>query len=97
MSLAANLTASSFGVGQMKTLIDRTLPRWRDFDNKEFYFIISSAEDDPRIQMRTLECFRGFLDCLNSPIEKGVIFATGIYEKGEVRAKPCFSDAYRMG
>lgn len=83
--------------GQMKTLIDRTLPRWQNFDDKEFYFIITSAEDDKSIQKRTLECLRGFTDCLNNPVEKGVLYATGVYKKGEVKNKTYMNKAFQMG
>lgn len=31
---------------QMKTFIDRTVPRYLDMRNKEFYFILAAAEDD---------------------------------------------------
>lgn len=48
---------------QMKTFIDRTVPRYLDMRNKEFYFILAAAEDDRSAMERTVECFRGFLDC----------------------------------
>ena len=34
---------------------------------------MTSAEDDKTIQEKTLEYFRDFTDCLNNPIEKGVL------------------------
>lgn len=82
---------------QMKALIDRTLPVWESLDDKEFYFIITSAENDKQIQLRTLECFRGFLDCLNNPIEKGVLHATGLYERGEAKTSKYLKEAYELG
>ena len=82
---------------QMKALIDRTLPIWESIHDKDFYFIISSAEEDKEIQLRTLECFRGFLDCLEDVREKGVIHATGVYEKGEVESSVFMKQAYEMG
>ena len=50
--------------GQMKTFIDRTVPRYLDIRDKEFYFILAAAEDNRANMERTVECFRGFLDCL---------------------------------
>lgn len=55
---------------QMKTFIDRTVPRYLDMRNKEFYFILAAAEDDRSAMERTVECFRGFLDCLEGAEEK---------------------------
>ena len=51
--------------GQMKTLIDRTLPRFytNKISDKEFYFIATAAEEKPAIE-RTMDDLRGFTDCL---------------------------------
>ena len=31
---------------QMKAVIDRTVARWLEFKNKEFYYIMTAAEDE---------------------------------------------------
>lgn len=57
---------------QMKIIIDRSLARWTNIPNKEFYFIMTCADDNRAAMACTLECFRGFTACLNGAKEKGV-------------------------
>lgn len=82
---------------QMKALIDRCVARWTQMPNKEFYYIMTSAEDSPTVMDCTLACFRGFAACLDGSQEKGVLYGKGVYEKGEVKDKPVFKQAYEMG
>ena len=47
---------------------------------------------------RTLEALRGFTeDCLENAKEKGVIYGTGAWEKGEIKSLPAYQLAYKMG
>lgn len=82
---------------QMKALIDRCVARWRDIPDKEFYYIMTAAEDSATVMDCTLECFRGFAVCLDNAVEKGVIYGKGVYEKGEIKNMPVMKDAYEMG
>lgn len=45
----------------------------------------------------TLACFRGYADCVNGAKEMGVIYGTGVYEKGKVLNTPAMAEAYEMG
>jgi len=83
--------------GQMKTLIDRTCARYTEINNKEFYFIITAADENKKSLERTLEEFRGFTFCLENAKEKGVIYGTGVWEKAEVMNTPHMKAAYQMG
>lgn len=84
--------------GQLKTLIDRTVPRYTEISNKDFYYIMSAADTDNAMLQRTIEGFRGFTeDCLSGAVEKGIIYGTGAWEKGEIKNTPAFSQAYIMG
>ncbi|MBQ7496547.1 MAG: flavodoxin family protein [Selenomonas sp.] len=83
--------------GQMKTLIDRTLPRWTEIKDKELYYILTAAEDSEAIMQRSLECFRGFADCFSGMQEKGVLLAHGLYEKNAAKESPYVQQAYDMG
>ena len=65
--------------------------------NREFYFIMTCADDDRAAMACTLECFRGFTTCLNGVKEKGVIYGTGVYQPGEVMSSPAMKEAYEMG
>lgn len=82
---------------QLKALIDRTVARWTEVKNKEFYYIATSADEDREAQERTIECFRGYADCVEGAVEKGVIYATGVYQKGEILDTPYMKQAYEMG
>lgn len=82
---------------QMKAVIDRCLARWTNLPNKEFYFIMTAAEDSDTVMDCTLECFRGFAACLDGAVEKGVIYGKGVYEKGSVQGKTYMRQAYEMG
>ena len=39
---------------QMKTLIDRTVPRYTEIQNKDFYFIVAAADTERKMMERTL-------------------------------------------
>lgn len=82
---------------QMKALIDRTLPQWTQFQNRELYYIMTAADTDPAAMDCTLACFRGFAACLPNPTEKGVIYGTGVYERGAVQQTEHMQTAYQMG
>ena len=86
---------------QLKALIDRSVSRWNDFGRfkgTEFYLVITAADTNRDMMSATLEGLRGFMrDCMEGAVEKGVLYGTGAYEKGEVRALPVFGEAYAAG
>ncbi len=86
---------------QLKALIDRTVSRWDDFgrfQGTEFWLIVTAADEDRSMMSATLEGLRGFMrDCMDGSIERGVLYGTGAYEKGEVRSLPVFTEAYEAG
>ena len=82
---------------QLKAVIDRTVARWTEVRDKEFYYIATCADEEKASQERTIECFRGYADCVEGAVEKGVIYATGVYEKGAVKDTPFMRQAYEMG
>lgn len=82
---------------QMKAVIDRCVAHWIKIKNKEFYYIMTAADDSDTVIDCTLECFRGFAKCLDGSVEKGVIYAKGFYEAGTVKDSPVMIKAYNMG
>ena len=82
---------------QMKTLIDRTVARYTEINNKEFYFIVAAADDSKQAMERTVEGFRGFTSCLNGATEKGIIYGTGAWNKGDIQGSPAMKEAFEMG
>lgn len=84
--------------GQMKTLIDRTVPRYTEIKNKDFYFIMTAADTEKANLKRTMEAFRGFTqDCLEGANEAGILYGTGAWQSGEIRDTPAYEEAYEMG
>ena len=84
--------------GQMKTLIDRTVPRYEEISGKDFYFIVAAADNSRANMDKTLEGFRGFTaDCLPDAHEKGVVYGTGAWQAGDIKSSPAMDEAYRMG
>lgn len=83
--------------GQMKTLIDRTCSRYTEITNKDFYFIVTAADDSKPAMERTLEEFRGFINCLDGANEKGIVYGTGAWNMGDIKGKPAMKNAYEMG
>ena len=82
---------------QMKIMIDRCCARYTEISNKEFYFIIAAAENSKAMMERTIDGFRGFLDCLEAPQEKGVVYGVGAWKVGEIKDTPHMKEAYEMG
>lgn len=82
---------------QLKALIDRTVARWTEVKNKEFYYIVTAADSEIESAKTTIECFRGYADCVDGAVEKGIIYGMGAYEKGEIRDTTAVSKAYSMG
>lgn len=82
---------------QLKAVIDRTVARWLEVKNKDFYYIVTCADTDKDSTERTLECFRGYADCVEGAKECGVIYGTGVYEKGAIKDTAAMKQAYAMG
>ncbi len=82
---------------QLKAVIDRSVARWLEVNNKELYYIIAMADEELKAADTTLACFRGYADCVKGAIEKGVLIANGVYDKGEVIDHEVLKQAYEMG
>ncbi|MCE5346792.1 MAG: flavodoxin family protein [Bacteroidales bacterium] len=83
--------------GQMKTFIDRTCARYTEISNKDFYFILTAAENNKQALERTIEEFRGFTYCLDGANEKGIIYGTGAWNMGEIKKSSAMQQAFDMG
>lgn len=82
---------------QLKAVIDRTVARWLEVKNKEFYYIVTMADEAPASADTTLACFRGYADCVEGAVEKGAVIGTGVYEAGKVRDTAAMKSAYELG
>lgn len=83
---------------QLKTFIDRCVPRYTEISDKDVYFIVSAADTDKNNLAPTIEGLRGFTrDCLEGTKEKGIIYGTGAWQIGEIKELPAYKKAYEMG
>lgn len=82
---------------QLKAVIDRTVARWLEVKNKEFYYIVTMGDTDPTSADRTIDCFRGYADCVETAVEKGVIIGAGVHEVGEIKNSSVMKQAYEYG
>lgn len=82
---------------QLKAVIDRSVCRWTEVKNKEMYYIMTAADGETASMDTTLACFRGYADCINGAVEKGIVYGTGVYQAGEVKDTKHMQEAYEMG
>ena len=83
---------------QLKTFIDRCVPRYTEISNKEVYFIVAAADTEKDNLRPTIEGLRGFTrDCLEGTKEKGIIYGTGAWKVGEIKNLPVYQEAYETG
>lgn len=82
---------------QLKAVIDRSVARWTEVKNKEFYYIVTAADGEKEAAETTINCFRGYADCVDGAKEMGIIYGMGAYEKGEIIGTKAMIDAYEMG
>jgi len=82
---------------QLKALIDRTVARWLEVKDKEFYYIVTAADAELESAETTIACFRGYAECVEGAKEMGIIYGMGAYERGEIRNSKAMTEAYEMG
>lgn len=83
---------------QLKTLIDRTVPKYTQLTDKQFYFILTAAENVEKDMQRTVESLRAFTeDCLEGAREMGIVYGLGAWKVGEIKTNPAMTQAYEMG
>lgn len=82
---------------QLKAVIDRTVARWTEVENKEMYYIVTMADEELSSADTTIACFRGYADCISGAKEMGIIIGNGVYEKGAINSTPAVKEAYKMG
>lgn len=82
---------------QLKALLDRTVARWLEVKDKEFYYIVTAADSERTSADTTLACFRGYAECVEGAREMGIVYGMGTYEKGAVNGTPAVAEAYEMG
>lgn len=82
---------------QMKTLIDRSCARYTEISGKEFYLLLTAAEPDRQLMLRTVDTFQGFFDCLEEARLRRSILCSGVWNVGEVEGHAALQEAYEAG
>lgn len=82
--------------GQMKTLIDRCCGSYTKIKNKDFYFLMTAADNSQNAFTRTMEEFRGFLYCLTGAKEIKSIYAGGVWKKDEIKNTSFPKETYEL-
>lgn len=70
---------------QLKSVIDRTVALWLEVKDKEFYYIVTMADTSKSSANTTIACFRGYADCVEGAVEKGVIVGTEHTKKAKLK------------
>lgn len=82
--------------GQMKALIDRVFDHEKELQNKEFYYIATSADNDEEAVETVFDGFRGFARCLYGSKERGVVKGNG-FDASSGEDAPAMQEAYKLG
>ena len=80
---------------QMKTMIDRLLPKWQDIGDKDVYIIVTghdSREGLKRTADDLCDIFQG-LGCRIC----GIIWGENVWEKGEILGSETMKTALSLG
>ncbi len=84
--------------GQMKTLIDRTVPIYEKLQHKDFYYIITAADTEKANVEPVVTALRGYTEmCLENCREAGILYAVGLWKRGEAAQSRYMQEAYEMG
>lgn len=84
---------------QLKTFLDRCCGLYTEMRDKEFYFLAAGAEgEEGRHNLEhVFDNLMGFVNCLESPVVRGKVLATGVWHAGEIKGNPALQEAYEMG
>lgn len=82
---------------QMKTFIDRTYADFMNLKDKEFYYILSCADEESGSIDEAVRALHGFTVCLPGSLEKGTVYGLGCPSHGSVQGQASMQEAYEMG
>ena len=84
--------------GQLKTMLDRSNPLYTaDYRFRDVYLLASAAEDEENTVNGAVTAVQGWIDCFQKASLKGVVFAGGVTDIGEIAGHPALEKAYDMG
>lgn len=82
---------------QLKALFDRSVVIFPNLENKQYYFLMAMADTNRKMFDGAIKAMQGFLDCYEGSKLKGMVCASGVYEKGEILKTKFPSAAYKLG
>ncbi len=82
---------------QLKALFDRSVVIYPNLEKKQYYFLMAMADTNRKMFDGTIKAMQGFLDCYEGSKLKGMVCASGVYEKGEILKTKFPSAAYKLG
>lgn len=82
--------------GQLKTFIDRTIPRFREFKGTAYLITTSSDSGDSTVE-GTLSDYHNFLRMTPELTDAGHIFGFNAWAKGDILGNPAVMQAYEAG
>ncbi len=82
--------------GQLKTLIDRTVPRYKELKGKA-YLIATCADPEHDAVDGTLSDYKNFLRMTPKLTDAGHIFGFNAWAKGDILGNPAVMQAYETG
>ena len=82
---------------QLKALFDRSVVFYPNITDKDYYFLMTMAEEDAAMAEGTVKAMQGFLDCYEGSTLKGTLVAHGVYEKGAIKGTKFLEKAHKMG
>lgn len=84
--------------GQMKTMIDRSNPLYAsDYKFRDVYLLATAAEDEESTVEGAVKATQGWVDCFEKAELKGVVFAGGVNDKGDIEGHDTLTKAYELG
>ncbi|MDD6346007.1 MAG: flavodoxin family protein [Oscillospiraceae bacterium] len=84
--------------GQLKTMLDRSNPLYTaDYRFRDVYLLASAAEDEENTVNGAVTAVQGWINCFQKASLKGVVFAGGVTDIGEIAGHPALEKAYDMG
>ena len=84
--------------GQMKTMLDRCNPIYgTDYAFRDIYLLATAADPHKSAMDGAIKGLEGWILCFEKARLAGVIYGTGLEEKGAVQGKPVLAEAYNMG
>ncbi len=84
--------------GQMKTMLDRTVPVfYQEYAFRDIYLLATAADDGPGVIDGAVKGLEGWVACYEKAELAGTLLAGGVTDTGEIQGHAGLDKAYEMG